>query len=114
MTRKSIFGLQENVAGALCYSLMFFSGIVILVMEKENKFVRFHALQSTLWFMLLSVARFILRFFVGWIPFVGGLLDSFFVMLIIATWLLLMVNAYLGKQFKLPIIGDIVEAQIGR
>ena len=110
MNRTSVFGWPENVVSALCYSVTFFSGIIILVMEKENKTVRFHALQSILWFILLSVARIV----AGWVPFVGGLLGSFIVMLTFATWALLIVSAYLGKQVKIPMIGDVVEAQIGR
>lgn len=109
MTKKSVFGLDENVASALCYALAFLSGIVILIMEKENKTVRFHALQSTLWFIALLV----LSTVAGWIPFLGGLLSSILGLISFASWVFLMYSAFVGKKFKIPMIGDVVEAQIG-
>ena len=105
MTKKSVFGLNENVAGLLCYALLFFSGIVILIMEKENKFVRFHALQSTLWFVLLSIVSWI----IGGLPLIGQLIP----MLTLVSAAFLMYQAYMGKMFKIPMIGDAVEKQLG-
>ena len=110
MTKKSVFGLDENVASALCYAFAFFSGIVILIMEKENKTVRFHALQSTLWFIALSIVSTV----VGWIPFIRGPLGTIIGLLTFASWVFLMYNAFVGKKFKIPMIGDVVEAQIGQ
>jgi len=110
MDKKSIFGLNENIAAALAYSLFFFSGIVVLIMEKENKFVRFHALQSTLWFMILGVFSTL----AGWLPFIGGLIASGIGLVMMISWIVLMFQAIQGKTFKLPIVGDVVEAQIYR
>ena len=110
MARKSVFGLNENVASVLCYAFFFFSGIFMLVMERENKTVRFHALQSTLWFMLLSVANVV----AGWLPLVRGPLGSLIWLVTVLSWLFLMYNAFLGKKFKIPMIGDTVETQINR
>ena len=110
MAKKSIFGLSENVAGALCYAGFFFSGIIILVMEKENRFVRFHALQSTLWFMVLGVASTV----AGWLPIIRGPLGSLIWLVTVLSWLFLIYNAFMGKQYKIPMIGDTVEAQINR
>ena len=43
---KTSMGLDENVAGLLCYVLWWVSGLAIFLLETENKFVRFHAMQS--------------------------------------------------------------------
>ena len=110
MTKKSVFGLNENVAGMLAYSVFFFSGIVVLVMEKENKTVRFHALQSILWFMLLAIASTV----AGFLPLIGGLLGSIIGIITTLSWLYLMYSAFMGKKFKIPMIGDTVENQINR
>ena len=110
MKKKSVFGLDENVAATLCYVLGFFSGILILIMERENKTVRFHALQSTLWFMVLSVARVA----AGWIPLIGGFIGSALWLLVVLSALFLMYNAYTGKKFKIPVIGDTADSQINR
>ena len=61
---KTSIGLNENVAGLLCYVLGWISGLVFLLIESENKFVRFHALQSIIVFGALTVIQIIL----GWIP----------------------------------------------
>ena len=108
--RKSVFGLSENVASMLCYVGMFFTGIVILVMEKENKTVRFHALQSILWFMVLSIASMV----AGWLPLIRGPLSSLIWLVTVVSWALLMYMAFVGRKFKIPIVGDAVEAQIDK
>ena len=108
--RKSVFGLSENVASMLCYVGLLFSGIVILVMEKENKTVRFHALQSVLWFMLLNVASFAIRF----LPIIRGPLSSLLWLVTVVSWAFLMYMAYMGKKFKMPLVGDAVELQINK
>jgi len=119
---KSVFGLDENIAAALSYILGPFSGIAVLIMERENKFVRFHALQSTIWFVFLMVAGWVLRFagavlgaipILGW--FVGIVLGSaLFVgsVLYVASKIYLMLKAYGGVTFKLPIIGEVVWNQV--
>ena len=68
-TGKTSTGMQPNVAGLLCYLVGFVTGIVFLIIEKENKFVRFHAMQSIIVFGGLFVLQIILSFipFIGWI-----------------------------------------------
>jgi len=53
--KRSSTGLDENVAGFLCYLFGFVTGIVFLVVEKESRFVKFHAKQSTITFLGLFV-----------------------------------------------------------
>ena len=116
MTKKSIFGLDENIAGVLCYVLGFFSGIVVLILEKENKNVRFHALQSTIWFLFLFIARWVLGiiFKIPLIGLVAGLANWLVGIVLLVSWAYLIYQAYKGKTFKLPIIGDVVWAQVNK
>jgi len=111
--KKSVFGLDENIAGLLCYLLGFISGIIILILERENKFVRFHALQSTIWFILLAIVNWVVGLILGWIPLIGGLITGAITLLIVASAIFLMYNAYMGNRFKIPVIGDVVEGQLG-
>lgn len=104
---KTSMNLEENLAGLLCYVLGWITGIVFLVLEKENKFVRFHAFQSLLTFLPLTVLAWIL----GWIPFAGWVLAGLVWILILILWLILMFKAYKGEKYKLPIVGDIAERQ---
>lgn len=106
---KTSLNLNENVEGLLCYIVGWITGIIFLVLEKENKFVRFHALQSILTFLPLSILAWLL----GWIPFVGWILGVLVWILTVILWLTLMLKAYGGEKYKLPIVGDIAEKGIG-
>lgn len=102
---KSSTGLDENVAGFFCYILGFITGIVFLVVEKKSSFVRFHARQSTITFLIL----FVISLIVGWIPVIGFLV----VILSLVLWLLLMVKALQGQRYMLPIVGKMAEEKTG-
>ena len=117
---KSIFGLSENLAAAASYVFGPFSGIAVLIMERESKFVRFHALQSTLWFLLLMVAVWVLRF-IGNFPLIGWILSIIinpvvFILTAVGviSWIFLMFKAYQNETFKIPVIGDVVWGQINK
>ena len=43
---KTSLGIDQNLAGLLCYVVGWVTGIVFLILEGKNKFVRFHAVQS--------------------------------------------------------------------
>lgn len=103
-------GLEENVAGALAYFLGFITGIFFLLTEK-GRFVRFHAMQST----ILSGGLVILSLVLGIIPIVNVVwfaLSPFVTVAAFVLWLYLMYQAYQGKMYKLPWIGDISEQQM--
>jgi len=102
---KTSTGLDENVAGLLCYVLAWVSGIVFLLLEKENKFVRFHAIQSIIVFAVLSLVIAILR----WIPVIGGFFAWGTGVLSFILWVVLMVKAYQGIRYKIPWAGDFAE-----
>jgi uncharacterized membrane protein len=107
---KTILGIGENVEALLCYVLGFITGIVFLALEKENKFVRFHAMQSLATFLPLWVISIV----VGWIPFLGLIILSLIGVLGLILWIFLMYKAFNGEKFKLPIVGDFAEQQIGK
>ena len=98
---KSSTGLDENIAGFFCYLLGFITGIVCLVVEKKSNFVKFHAKQSTITFLILFVISFIL----GWIPIIGFLV----LILSLILWLFLMIKALKGERYMLPIVGKMAE-----
>lgn len=102
---KTSTGIQPNVAGLLCYLLGFISGIVFYLIEKDNKFVRFHAMQAMLTFLGLLVIAIGLVV----IPVIGWMLIPVVQILNLVLWVLLMVKAYQGEMFKLPFVGDIAE-----
>ena len=106
---KTSTGLNENVAGLLCYVLGWISGVVFILIEPENKFVRFHAIQSIVTFGALNVVGFILN----WIPVIGGFVSWAISVLSFILWIVLMVKAYQGTKYKLPWSGDFAEKRTG-
>ena len=98
---KTSVGLQANVAALLCYLVGWITGLIFFLIEKENKFVRFHALQSLITFGFLAI--------IVMIPVIGIMLLPIAGILGFILWILLMVKAYQGELFKLPIVGDIAE-----
>jgi uncharacterized membrane protein len=104
---KTSTGLQENVAGLLCYVLGWVTGIIFLILEKDNKFVRFHAIQSIVVFGAYTVLSIIF----GWIPIVGWVLNTVIGIAAFILWVILMVKAYQGNMYKLPVSGDIAAKQ---
>ena len=116
--------MTNNVAGMLCYSLGFITGIIFLVVEpyKNIRFVRFHAFQSIFYSLACSVFLAILRITIlnvflggGGLSLFGmwGLIYSFVRLLMFVCWIFLMVKAYGNEEFKLPVIGDLAAQQAG-
>ena len=106
---KTSTGLSENVAGLLCYVLGWVSGIVFILIEQENKFVRFHAIQSIVVFGALTIASAVL----GWIPLIGAFFAWIISVIGFILWIVLMIKAYQGTKFKLPWAGDFAEKRSG-
>lgn len=106
---KTSMGLEPNLAGLLCYVLGWVTGLIFFILEKENKFVRFHAMQSIVVFGTLTVVSIILSF----IPFVGWVISWVISLLGLILWIILMIKAYQGQRYKLPWAGNIAEKQVG-
>lgn len=98
---KTSIGLQPHVAALLSYVFGWISGLIFFLIEKENKFVRFHALQSLILFGFFHLASIILVFTII-APFIIGTLS-------LALWLILMITSYQGKKIKIPVAGEIAE-----
>lgn len=98
-------GIKPNVAALLAYLLGFVTGLIFLLIEKNNKFVRFHAMQSIVVFGAVFVAQWVISFVPGIGPVLSGLLS----LLGVGLWVVLMVKAFQGEKFKLRWAGDIAE-----
>jgi uncharacterized membrane protein len=106
-------GMEPNVEAGLSYVLTWVTGLIFFLMEKQNRFVRFHAMQSILFFGGLTIINIILTvigsfgvpgvgiltFFAGWAVGIVGLVG----------YIVLLINGFQGKYFKLPIVGDYAE-----
>lgn len=101
-------GLDENVAGLLCYLTI--PAIIFIMTEKENEFVRFHAIQAIITCVVIIVANLMLAI----IPIIGWLISLLLAPLTFILWVFLMYKAYQGHKFKLPVIGNIAEKQLNQ
>lgn len=107
--------LKENIEAFLCYLLPLWFPFLVLVLEKESKFARFHAIQS----LLLEGAFYIIGRLVGVMGIVigGGALVNYILYIplgllsFIHLWL--MWRALKGEAYKLPWIGDLAEKWAG-
>jgi uncharacterized membrane protein len=114
-------GLAENAAGALCYVLGWLTGIIFLLIDKRP-FVKFHAAQSIVVFGGLHIISVVLGIFLGVSLFSGGLhlFGQGFLLLHLVNlvafvlWILLMIKAYQGERFKLPVVSDLAESIAGK
>jgi len=102
---KTSTGLEENIAGLLCYVLGWISGLIMLLVEKENSFVRFHAWQSIIVFGAFTIVTTVL----GIVPVIGWVISSLLGILAFILWIILMVKAFQGDRYKLPWAGDLAE-----
>jgi len=113
--RPQTTGLEPNIAALLSYLVLVppITAVIFLLIEKEDRFVRFHALQGAIFGTVCFVAVMALRLIgttLGEMIHPLGVIISFLVAAIGAgiffLWILLLIKAYQGQAFKLPVIGD--------
>lgn len=114
-------GLAPNVASLLCYLCTFVTGIIFLLIEKENKDVRFHAWQAIFLgagSIVLQIGVVILTAIMGAISAalatIISLLGTLVYLGIFVIWIIAMVKAYQGQRWKIPFIGDLAEKQAAK
>lgn len=113
--QKSALGLDGNITALIGYPIGLVA-LILLFIEKDNKFVRFHAIQSLLFWVLFTVVFFVLMFVIVFLAFISGTLASLASLLYLLVGLaclggviLLAFKAYQGEMFKLPVLGDMAE-----
>ncbi|MBI4476918.1 MAG: hypothetical protein HY654_07075 [Acidobacteria bacterium] len=119
MDDKTSVGLDPRVAAALAYLGWWVTGLIILAAERRNRFVRFHAMQSTLALGVLSIgglalwlASFASLVVTGWafLPLMG--LAQLAWVAGVIVWAICLYQAANGRWFKLPVFGDLAERRV--
>lgn len=123
-TSQSSTGLDENIAALLSYVLGWIGGLVFFLIEKNSRFVRFHAMQSLLLsgglFIVMIVLWFVMVILGLMVSYVSGLLGTlvYLVWLLLTIvlfiggligWVMCLIKAYNKEFFKLPVIGIYAE-----
>ncbi|MGH9882535.1 MAG: DUF4870 domain-containing protein [Pyrinomonadaceae bacterium] len=121
---KSSTGLDENIAALLSYIFGWVSGLIFFLIEKGNRLVRFHAMQSILFNVFIIVVCIVLWvvtiiiFLIasqlpGFLSTLVGLISTLiwlgFSLAVLLAWIMCLVKSYQGQYYKLPIIGDMAE-----
>jgi uncharacterized membrane protein len=115
-------GMQENVAGLLCYIFGWISGLIFLLIDKRP-FVKFHAAQSIAFniaifaiYVAFGIVSFVLTMITSMLHFPVGFLMVFLWPIIgigvLIVWIYLMYKAYNNEKYKLPIVGNMVENMV--
>ena len=117
-------GIEENIAGLLCYVFGWISGLIFLLIDKRP-FVKFHGAQSialNICFVAVWILYIVFSFFITMVSamlhFPIGFISFFLLPVLglafLATWIFMMFKAYSHEKFKLPIIGNMVEKMVGQ
>jgi len=121
-TGKSALGLDGNVAAALGYPIGIIA-IICLVMEKDNRFVKFHALQSILYHVAAAIVFVAIVIVLAILMIVLSMISSTLAALSTLLWLVYMlvviayiigliytaVKAYNGENYMLPVVGNLAD-----
>lgn len=120
----STTGLASNVAAGLACIFSIVGGIVFLILEKKDQFVRFYAMQSLIVggaSICFSIALNIVSFILVHLPVVGrliALLLAFVGMIVglgfFALWIVMIVKAFTSKEWEVPYVGKIAREQLAR
>lgn len=102
--------LEPNVLAAIAYAIPLVMGVVVLLTEKENKFVRFHAFQSIIfglvWYGASAIAASM------YVILIGLILSPLITVAGVALWFFLMWKAYNKEEYQLPFVGKIARDQV--
>jgi uncharacterized membrane protein len=108
-SRPAGSGMAANVASGLSYVLTWITGLIFFLVDKRPE-VRFHAMQAIVYGVLWSLVAVVRPYMPGPIRALFGLvLFAFFI-----GWIILLIQGFQGRHFKLPVIGDFAEQQAGR
>lgn len=123
-TGKSSTGLDENIAALLAYVATWISGLIFFLIEKDSRFVRFHAMQAillgatatiigvVLWFLSLFgivISASVSEALGGLVVLVVGLLIFVLSIGVVIAIVMCLIKAYQKQYFKLPVIGNFAE-----
>jgi uncharacterized membrane protein len=108
-SRLSSPALSDNVAGALAYFLLPAIVFLLIAPYRNNRFVRFHSFQSIAFAIVSMIPRLAL-----YLPIAGLFLWPLLELALFVVWVMLLVKAFQGQKFKLPLVGEWAEDQAVR
>lgn len=115
-------GLPENIAATIACALPFVGGVLFLVLERSNPFVRFYSMQSVIFGVATLIVSFALQITVGifkHVPLIGSIMLVFLLLLQflfglawLVIWITTMMKAFRRVEWEIPYIGPIARHQV--
>jgi uncharacterized membrane protein len=116
-------GLPRNIASGLAMIFPLIGGIIFLVLERKDQFVRLYAIQSVLLggiAVMFSLAVAVVTFIFSHIPLVGVLLNAVlnfinygFSLAWFVIYVVAIVKAFWGQEWLIPYLGQVAKRQAG-
>ena len=117
---KTALGMDAKLASALGYPIGLIA-IIMIIIEKENRFARFHALQSLLFhvawvviFIVVGIVFGIMTAISNTLALLGIVLYPLLMLAYLGALIFCAYKAYQGETFKLPVIGDMAANFAGK
>lgn len=111
---KTSLHINPNLESALCYLFECMSGLLFFLIERENKRIRFHALQSILMFTVLGFLTVVSSVLAILTDFESFRIANYLIWMIhFVIWVVMIIATFRGKTIKIPGIGDFVQEQVG-
>lgn len=115
-----LMGNNKNSLAAFAYVLGLITGILVLIIENKDKYVKFHAIQSILFCVAAAIVGWVLGLLFMPVMFLGGLMMgpvwivvwiimAIYWLAVLVLWIILIIKAYGGQKYKLPFIGNLAE-----
>ncbi len=109
LERRTSLGISPQGEAFLAYLVGWISGLVILLLERENRLVRFHAAQSVVTFLGLTALGMVVNF----IPIIGLLVSFLLAPVTLVLWIVLLVNAIRRTPeeppLRLPVAAELAD-----
>ncbi len=114
--KKTSMGMEQNVESGLSYIALFITGLIFFFGEKDNKAIRFHALQSIALNIFIIGVAIVLAIFsalflaISWVLWsIWGVISILIWIAMLVLWVFVMVRAFMGATVRLPVIADICD-----
>ncbi len=127
--QTSTFGLSPNAAALISYIWIPVTSIIVLVTEKENRMVRFHAFQALIMGLAVFAFSVLISIVIGVLMLIGGAISPYLGLIVsvisllvwvviafalLALWVLCLVKAYRGEMYKVPVAGKFAERMVNK
>ena len=113
VNKKSSTGLDPKIANLLAYLFSWPGGLIIWLLEKENRFVKWNALQALILGIIQMVSIVVISVILGMIPYIGWFFFSWLGYVIAgAAWVLAIIAiimGFSGKTFRIPFISKLTD-----